>query len=77
MNASQIVKKADGAAIAADQKNRILSWNRGAKELFELRAGDCPATGTGASKTTRTTAASAVSETSNRWLIRPSLKPSS
>ncbi len=37
MNALQIVKRADGPAIATDKKGRILGWNAPAKELFEYR----------------------------------------
>jgi DNA-binding CsgD family transcriptional regulator len=35
MNALQIVKRADGPAIATDKRSRILGWNASARELFE------------------------------------------
>ncbi len=35
MNALQIVKRAEGPAIATDRRSRILGWNTAARELFE------------------------------------------
>jgi DNA-binding CsgD family transcriptional regulator len=35
MNALDIVKRADGPAIATDKKSRVLGWNQPARDLFE------------------------------------------
>jgi len=35
MNAREIVKRADGPAIATDKKSQVLCWNASARELFE------------------------------------------
>ena len=39
MNASEIVKRADGPAIATDKKTHVVSWNVAALELLELAKG--------------------------------------
>ncbi len=39
MNASEIIKRADGPAIATDKKTHVVSWNAAASELLELAKG--------------------------------------